>query len=504
MRAPAEHETPAAIAFGGFVIDRDAHRLLEGRRSIELRRKAWQVLLYLAERPGRLVPRDELLAACWTDTTVTPQTLTNVIREIRTALRDDPRRPRWIETVHAEGYRFSGETRAQRGGDGASVVASRESHTAARLETVRRAALEAQRRSAFREAVVHLDSAIALLDAAGDATTLKGELLALRGSTQVLAGGYARPDVLASFVESKRLLASSPRGIALAVIGIAVYHLITAKYDDALAWTEELMRLAGEDPALAATARCFRAYAFCPVGELHAARRLLEESLRLEPLPGIPLFFDLHRMSRSLLASVLSVTGEGERARAEAQRALDESRRFGAAPDMAHCALLAAQAAFLRGDAEAARSAAALALRVSEENDFPSFAVMARFYSAAAARHLPVASRIAVMQESLAERRAFGEHWDESLLLALLAAAHVESGRRCEAERAARQGLEFARRAGERHHESGLLRIIGECVAASDRAAAGAILREAVDVAAAQGAETLRRRASESLLRLTS
>ncbi|HSP96429.1 MAG TPA: AAA family ATPase [Candidatus Dormibacteraeota bacterium] len=77
-----------------------------------LRPKTWAVLLYLAQRPGALVSRDEILDAVWPDVAVTPDTLTKSIGELRIALGDDPREPRFIETAHRRGFRFLATPRA--------------------------------------------------------------------------------------------------------------------------------------------------------------------------------------------------------------------------------------------------------------------------------------------------------------------------------------------------------------------------------------------------------
>ena len=61
------------------------------REVIPLRPKTWAVLLYLAERPGALVTKDELFDALWPDVAVTPDTLNKSIGELRVALGDDSR-----------------------------------------------------------------------------------------------------------------------------------------------------------------------------------------------------------------------------------------------------------------------------------------------------------------------------------------------------------------------------------------------------------------------------
>jgi DNA-binding winged helix-turn-helix (wHTH) protein len=71
--------------------------------------KALALLEYLVGRPSAVVSRAELLAAVWGDSTVTDHSLTEAIRILRRALGDDPRRPRYIQTVHKRGYRLVAE-----------------------------------------------------------------------------------------------------------------------------------------------------------------------------------------------------------------------------------------------------------------------------------------------------------------------------------------------------------------------------------------------------------
>src|ERR1700694_5698546 len=66
--------------------------------------KAYGVLRCLIERAGRLVTQDELLDAVWTDTHIQPEGLKSQILHIRRALDDDPKRPRFIETLPRRGY----------------------------------------------------------------------------------------------------------------------------------------------------------------------------------------------------------------------------------------------------------------------------------------------------------------------------------------------------------------------------------------------------------------
>src|SRR6266568_9003672 len=68
--------------------------------------KAYAVLRYLVEHPGRLVTQDELFEALWPKTYVQPEVLKSHIAAIRAVLGDDARKPIFIETLSRRGYRF--------------------------------------------------------------------------------------------------------------------------------------------------------------------------------------------------------------------------------------------------------------------------------------------------------------------------------------------------------------------------------------------------------------
>jgi DNA-binding winged helix-turn-helix (wHTH) protein/tetratricopeptide (TPR) repeat protein len=76
------------------------------KQRILLTPKAFAMLSYLVERAGRLVTQDELLEALWPETYVQPEVLKSHIRDIRAALGDDSKSPRFIETLPRRGYRF--------------------------------------------------------------------------------------------------------------------------------------------------------------------------------------------------------------------------------------------------------------------------------------------------------------------------------------------------------------------------------------------------------------
>ncbi|WP_158792042.1 AAA family ATPase [Granulicella sp. L60] len=73
---------------------------------IHLPPKAFSVLRYLVEHAGRLVAHNELMEQVWSDTFVQPEVLSSHIRDVRAALGDNARKPKFIETVSRRGYRF--------------------------------------------------------------------------------------------------------------------------------------------------------------------------------------------------------------------------------------------------------------------------------------------------------------------------------------------------------------------------------------------------------------
>jgi hypothetical protein len=64
--------------------------------------KAFGVLQYLVEHTNRLVTHRELIEALWPDTFIQPAVLSSHIRDLRRALGDNPKNPRFIETLAAE------------------------------------------------------------------------------------------------------------------------------------------------------------------------------------------------------------------------------------------------------------------------------------------------------------------------------------------------------------------------------------------------------------------
>ena len=95
-----------SVRFGPYHFEPRNAQLRRGTRVVSLTRKACEVLQCLVAQPGQLVTKEALFEAVWPETVVSDNVLTNCIAELRQALGDNPKRPRFIATVHRQGYRF--------------------------------------------------------------------------------------------------------------------------------------------------------------------------------------------------------------------------------------------------------------------------------------------------------------------------------------------------------------------------------------------------------------
>jgi len=96
------------VKLGDINVDFRRLRVLRGTTEIAMTDREFEVLRHLAERAGAIVSRDELLRLVWGySTTPTTRTVDNFIFRLRNKLEPDPRHPRYIRTVHGDGYRLT-------------------------------------------------------------------------------------------------------------------------------------------------------------------------------------------------------------------------------------------------------------------------------------------------------------------------------------------------------------------------------------------------------------
>jgi DNA-binding winged helix-turn-helix (wHTH) protein len=99
-------EEDQGVSFGLYQLAGPHGPLTRRSLLVKLPPKAVAVLWALISRAGQIVSKEELFTTVWSETVVGEETLTSFIRLLRRALKDDPRQPRYIATVHRVGYRF--------------------------------------------------------------------------------------------------------------------------------------------------------------------------------------------------------------------------------------------------------------------------------------------------------------------------------------------------------------------------------------------------------------
>jgi len=110
FRPKPQHQDDAArpLSFDGLTIDPTGYRVIVNEKDVMLTRKEFEILLYLARRPGRVITRRILLDELWDDNVIViDRTIDVHIRKIREKLGDNHMNK--IETIKGVGYRFKGE-----------------------------------------------------------------------------------------------------------------------------------------------------------------------------------------------------------------------------------------------------------------------------------------------------------------------------------------------------------------------------------------------------------
>jgi len=106
-RVPAEAEADPVIEIGDFRIDIPAHKVTVRRREVRLTPKEFELLVYLARRPGKVINHRTLLAAIWGgQSTEQVEYLRVFVGQLRKKLEPDSSSPRYLVTEPWVGYRF--------------------------------------------------------------------------------------------------------------------------------------------------------------------------------------------------------------------------------------------------------------------------------------------------------------------------------------------------------------------------------------------------------------
>jgi two-component system KDP operon response regulator KdpE len=107
-RVEASPASAGPFVRGDLVIDRDRHSVSRGDEKLRLTPKEFELLVFLAQHPGRVLTHRAILKAIWGPHAVDqPEHLRVLLGSLRKKLEPDPSRPRYIVTEPWVGYRFA-------------------------------------------------------------------------------------------------------------------------------------------------------------------------------------------------------------------------------------------------------------------------------------------------------------------------------------------------------------------------------------------------------------
>jgi Tol biopolymer transport system component/DNA-binding winged helix-turn-helix (wHTH) protein len=96
----------AAFQLGQWQVDPSLRTVTSGNNQVTLQPRVMHLLTYLAGADGRVVSRSELLDEVWSGVVVNDEAVSRAISELRKALDDDIKKPRYIQTIPKSGYRL--------------------------------------------------------------------------------------------------------------------------------------------------------------------------------------------------------------------------------------------------------------------------------------------------------------------------------------------------------------------------------------------------------------
>jgi two-component system KDP operon response regulator KdpE len=105
-----EQQTGGVIEAGEFQIDLDAHAVRVAQREVKLTPKEFDLLLYFARHPGRVIPHRTILSAVWgPNSAEQPEYLRVFVGQLRKKIESDAAKPKYLQTEPWIGYRFEPE-----------------------------------------------------------------------------------------------------------------------------------------------------------------------------------------------------------------------------------------------------------------------------------------------------------------------------------------------------------------------------------------------------------
>ncbi len=388
----------------------------------------------------------------------------------------------------------------------------------------------AQRRSAYPEAVAHLTKGLEVLGTLPDTVERAQQELGLQtalGMAWMAVKGYAAPEVGSAYARARALCQQLGDASRLAPVlsGLWIFHLGRAELQTAREMAELLLRHGEktQDPGALGSAHHGLGQILHDAGEFSSAREHCEQALALFPRQllsspdPIPFVQDGRVISQGFLAMTLWFLGYPDQALRKAQEALAMARELSHPFTLTSALHFAVVVHVCRGEKALAGERNEEMLALSVEQGFPPFIAGGTIGKSALLLEqgkIAVDEGIAQMRRSVEALRATGVRIGLPRILVLLATVEGAVGHVEEAFALLAEAQDVGEKTGERQHDSALSQLKGSLLLrqasrmerAEDRrkktSEAEACFRHAIDVTRRQEAKSLELRAAMSLSRL--
>lgn len=340
----------------------------------------------------------------------------------------------------------------------------------------KQSARNALRQSAPREAIQHLNEALAALDRLPTGPErIQHELdcrLALGAALQSTLG-YGAPEVENTYERAGELchqLGETPQ-LFPSLLGMWSYAVGRGEWRQSCELAERNLRLAGRIQETAQLARAWRALGHCLffLGRFQEAREKLEHAILLTEQPHHPPLDEFTYTTntgvdaRSALSWTLELLGYPDKALDAIRKALSLAERLCNMHDLTYASFFAAVLYGFRTDWANTESWARRTVELAAEHGLPYYAAMgSHMLGIAASEQGKVAEGIAMMRQAIQTTQAIGVESGISAMHLMIAQAALKGGLVREGLDAISDGMEFANRKHERAWEPELHRVRGE------------------------------------------
>ncbi len=385
---------------------------------------------------------------------------------------------------------------------------------------LQRAGERAIERSAFREAISHLNQGLSMVRKLPETERRDKLELSLQiaiGAPLIAARGYAAPEVESAFLRARELCgrAVGPGTRFRAQWGLGAFSLVRARLFAARELLEECLTLARAeaDPGLLLEAESWLGTVLFYLNDLLAARSHLERALVLYAPAHHRNHSFLYGLDPAVLAAVHLtwlnwLVGAPEQAFELNRRSLEIAEQTGHPLSYAHALNFNVVYHSFRGDAEAARRDAEAEIALSNKHGFPHYLAYAKILRGwAMTWQGELSDGIEQIRLGLDSRReSTGAELARPFFLTLLAEAHGKAGSARDGLQVLREARQVVERTGERWWQPEIRRLEGELIlleSPGNVATAAECFQNSLDWSGQSGAHLLELRAAISQFRLS-